>query len=125
MMGSSGVVKKADESLVSTVNGATAAASGATLLAIVVSEFNAFFGNAVNARSSIAHHATIIVADVLDTDIIAPEYKDIGFFSICSMRDATDRQQYCENNSAALTQKFQIHVIVPQIILLKFRRSDV
>ena len=55
------------------------AAGGAALLGVVVGEFDAFFGDAVDVGRAIAHRAAIVVADVVPADVIAPEDENVGF----------------------------------------------
>ncbi len=60
-------------------------ATGRTaLLSVVVGEGHAFFGNAVNVRGLVAHHAAVVVADVPRANIVAPDDENIGLFcSLC------------------------------------------
>ena len=53
------------------------AARGAALLRIVVGKGDAFFGDAVDVRRPVAHHATAEVADVPDADVVTPEDQDV------------------------------------------------
>ena len=53
------------------------AAGGAALLAVVVGERHAFFGDAVDVRGPVAHHAAAVVADVPHADVVAPENEDV------------------------------------------------
>ena len=57
------------------------ASGGATLLAVVVGERDAFFGDAVDIRGGVAHHASAEVTDVPSADVIAPEDQDIRLLS--------------------------------------------
>ena len=41
--------------------------------------FDEFFGNAIDVRGSIAHHAAAEMTDVPDADVVAPEDEDVGF----------------------------------------------
>src|SRR5439155_20751871 len=51
----------------------------AALLGIIIGEGHAFFGDSVDVGRAIAHHAPAEVADVPDSDVIAPKDEDIWF----------------------------------------------
>ena len=55
----------------------------AALLAVVVGEADAFIRNAVDIRCLVAHHATVVVADVPITDVVTPDDKDVGLLVLC------------------------------------------
>src|SRR6185312_11570757 len=50
------------------------------LLAVPVGEFDPFFGNTVDVRGSVAHHAVVVAADIPVADVIAPKDQNIGWF---------------------------------------------
>src|SRR5262249_12076643 len=52
---------------------------GAALLSIPVSEKCAFFRYAIDVRSPISHHAQVVSADVVPTNVVAHYEKDVGF----------------------------------------------
>src|SRR5207244_3035567 len=54
----------------------------AALLAVIISESNAFFSNAVNVGSLVSHHASAEVTDIPHADVIAPENQDVRL--LCS-----------------------------------------
>ena len=66
----------------------------ATLLTVIVSEENSFFGNSVDVRRLVPHHATVVVADVFRADVISPDNKDVGF--LCSL--GLSRRYNCHGN---------------------------
>ena len=47
------------------------------LLAVVVSESDAFFGDAVDVWGGVAHHASAEVTNVPSADVVAPENQDV------------------------------------------------
>ena len=49
------------------------AASRAALLRVAVGEGHAFSSDSINIRSSVAHHAAVVVADVPGADIVTPD----------------------------------------------------
>ena len=51
------------------------ASGGETLLAVPIDEQRALFRESVNVRRLVAHHALVVVADV-----IAPNDQDVGLF---------------------------------------------
>ena len=53
---------------------------GAALLRVGVGEQRAFFGDAVDVGSLIAHDAVVVGADVVNADVVAPDHQDIRFF---------------------------------------------
>ena len=53
------------------------AAGGAALLAIVVGEDQAFVGDAVDVGRLVAHHATVVVADVPVADVVAHDDQNV------------------------------------------------
>ena len=53
---------------------------GAALLAVEVRESHSLFGDAVDVRRPVAHHAAAEVADVPDTDVVAQRIRMFGFF---------------------------------------------
>jgi hypothetical protein len=55
------------------------APSCATLLAIVVGASDAFVGDAIDVRGSVAHHAATEIADIPRTDVVTPENQDVRF----------------------------------------------
>ena len=57
------------------------ASSRTALLAVVVGERDAFFGDTVDIRGGVAHHASAEVTDVPSADVIAPEDQDVRLFS--------------------------------------------
>ena len=59
------------------------ASCGATLLTVVVSKRQAFFGDAVDVRGAISHHPAVVVTDIPSTDVITPDHEDIGFLLLC------------------------------------------
>src|SRR5260370_20046239 len=72
------------------------APGGAALLAVPVREQRAFFGDAVNVRRLVAHHALVVGADVPVTDVIPPEDQDVGF-----LVRRPNRSDYTVNRSHA------------------------
>ena len=54
------------------------AASRAALLCVGIGEKRAFLGDTVDVWCVIAHDAEVIGADVMDTDVIAPDDEDVG-----------------------------------------------
>ena len=62
------------------------AAGGAGLLAVIVGEENTLVGDAVDVGRLVAHHAAVVVADVLGADVITPDDQDIGLLCRLSLR---------------------------------------
>ncbi len=58
------------------------ASSGTALLAVIVRESHALFGDAVDIRGGVAHHASAEVANVPSADVIAPEDQDVSCFAM-------------------------------------------
>src|SRR6266436_1063237 len=58
------------------------ASCGAALLSIGVREQSSFFRQAVNVGGSVAHHAEVVGANIADTDVVAPNHKDVGFLRL-------------------------------------------
>lgn len=56
------------------------AAGRAGLLTVPIGEERAFFGDAIDVGSFVAHHALIGGADVPVADVVAPEDEDVGLF---------------------------------------------
>ena len=54
------------------------AAGGAALLAVPVGEQRAFFGDAIDVRGLVTHHALVVGADVPVADVVAPDDEDVG-----------------------------------------------
>ncbi len=50
---------------------------GATLLTVKVGQERPFPGDPIDVRRLVTHHAVAISADVVDTDIVAPDHQDI------------------------------------------------
>ena len=75
------------------------AAGGAGLLGVVIGEGDAFFGDAVDVRRLVAHHAAVVVADVPGADVVAPNDEDVRLFN----RRLGQHRQYgkseCEEKS--------------------------
>ena len=65
----------ADGRLAGDESGATGRAA---LLAVPVGEQGAFFGDAVDIRRLVAHHAHVVGADVELADVITPDHQDVG-----------------------------------------------
>ena len=57
------------------------AAGGAGLLAVVVEEADALFGDAVDVGRLVAHQAVAVGADVGDADVVAEDDQDVRFVS--------------------------------------------
>ena len=55
------------------------AASGTTLLAVVIGEEDALVSDTVDVWRLEPHHAAVLVAAMLDADIITPDYEDVRF----------------------------------------------
>ena len=53
-------------------------ARGAALLSIVVGESHALGCDTVNIGRAITHKAAVVVTDVCDANVIAPDHKDVG-----------------------------------------------
>ena len=53
------------------------AAGGAGLLAVIVGEDRAFIGDAVDVGRAVAHHATVVGADVPVADVIAHDDENV------------------------------------------------
>src|SRR5207247_4618144 len=53
------------------------AAGGAGVLPVPVGEQRAAFGEAINVRCLVAHHALVVGADVPVTDVVAPDDEDV------------------------------------------------
>ena len=53
-------------------------ARGATLLAVIIGKYRAFFGYSVNIGGFVAHDAAAVITDIGNADIIAPNDQDIG-----------------------------------------------
>ena len=81
------------------------AASGTTLLAIIIREGDAFAGKAIDVGSFITHHATIVVADVPRSDVVSPENENVWFLgrwlhSQCHPRVSTHTEnRHCGSDS--------------------------
>jgi hypothetical protein len=52
---------------------------GAALLRIRVGEHHPLFGNAIAVRGLVTHDAVVIGADVVDADVVTPDYRDVRF----------------------------------------------
>jgi hypothetical protein len=61
------------------------------LLRVVVGKSDASFGNAVDIRWLVTHHATISVVDVPGANIVTPNNEDIGFLLL---RKSAGRDTY-------------------------------
>ena len=55
----------------------------AALLSIIVGETNAFASDSIDVWRLVAHHATVVVADVPRADIVAPNDEDIWLLLLC------------------------------------------
>ena len=66
----------------------------AALLRVVIGEGDAFFGDAIDVRRLVAHHAAAVVADVPGADVVAPDDEDVGFLvrRLNGGRDAKKRR---------------------------------
>src|SRR5277367_532485 len=53
-------------------------AGGTALLGIVVGEGNTLVRDAVDVGCAVAHHAEAEAAEVRNSDVIAPQYEDVG-----------------------------------------------
>ena len=58
------------------------AAGGAALLAVVVGEEDTLVGDAVDVGRLVAHHAAVVVADVLGADVVTPDDQDVGLLVV-------------------------------------------
>ena len=56
--------------------------SRARLFAVIVSEEHALFGDAVDVRCPITHHAFRVGADIAATDVVTPYHKDIWLLGL-------------------------------------------
>ncbi len=56
----------------------------AALLAISVGENSTFFGNTINVRRPVSHHAAVIGADIPISNIVAPDYQNIWFIRLAN-----------------------------------------
>ena len=61
-------------------------AGRAGLLTVVVRKGDPLPGDAVDVGSSVAHHATVVVADIPGADIVAPDHQDIRLLPLCEHR---------------------------------------
>ncbi len=89
------------------------AAGRAGLLAVVVLEFDAFLGDAVDVRGLVAHQAIGVGADVGDADVVAPDDEDVRLAAagrrcggrrrlrILCLRRCCSRRGKCEQRAAA------------------------
>ena len=73
------------------------AARGAGLLSIIVGEYRALVGDAVDVGRAIAHHATVVGADVPVADIIGHDDEHVGLLLLrgrgSEYRGSEQRQQ--------------------------------
>ena len=58
------------------------AARGAGLLSIIIGEYRALIGDAVDVGRAVAHHAAIVGADVPIADIVGHDDKDVGLLRL-------------------------------------------
>jgi hypothetical protein len=58
------------------------AAGCAALLPVPVSKDRAFFGEAVNVRRLVAHHAHVVGADIELADVVSPDDEDVGLLGL-------------------------------------------
>jgi len=54
------------------------AAGGTTLLGVVIGEYDAFIGNAVDIRRPVTHHSFGVSADIGLANVVAPNNDDVG-----------------------------------------------
>ena len=62
------------------------AAGGAGLLAVIVGEYRALIGDAVDVGRAIAHHAAIVGADVPVADVVGHDDEDVGLLLLLRRR---------------------------------------
>ena len=104
------------------------AACGAGLLGVVVGEADAFFGDAVDVRCFVAHHAAVVVADVPGSDIVTPDDEDVGFLLLRLSRRTEARQAEGEGDNSDVS--WSIHIILFGLVIserdsLRTRRSEI
>ena len=58
-------------------------ASRATLLAVILKEYDSFLRETVDVGGFKAHEAMAIGADIGDTDIVAPDDEDVWLVALC------------------------------------------
>ena len=82
------------------------ASGGAALFAVPVGEHRAFFGDAVDVRRAVAHHAVIVGAHVEPADVVGHDHQDVrlacgwcGRGTLLSLRRLCDPQNYCRRES--------------------------
>jgi hypothetical protein len=83
------------------------AACGAGLLAVVIGEADALAGDAVDVRRLISHHAAVVVADVPDADVIAPDHQDVRLGILGEYRRRGGEQH--EPHARAQNGEYRIH----------------
>src|SRR5262249_52984588 len=52
-----------------------------TLLAVEVGKSDSLIGDAIDTRCSVAHHASAVVANIPETDVVTPQDQKIWLFS--------------------------------------------
>ena len=66
----------------------------AALLAVVIREHGAFFGDAVDVRGLVPHQPMAVGADICDTDIVAHDDKDVGLVSRIGCADGQTKSEH-------------------------------
>ena len=87
------------------------AAGGAGLLAVVVGEHRAFFGDAVDIGRAVAHHAAVVGADVPLADVVAHDDQDVRLLGLGLSAPAAPTSASVAKAEAA-TQFFKLNVIL-------------
>ncbi len=80
----------------------------AALLRVIVGEGHAFPRHPVDVRRLVAHHATVVVADVPGTDVVAPDNQDVRLLRLLRLsltgrrsHDRPDRQHSSNDGPGA------------------------
>jgi hypothetical protein len=85
------------------------AAGGARLLAVIVGEDRALGGDAVDVGRAIAHHATVVGADVPVADIVTHDDEDVGLLLLLLRR----RGYWCDQCESERCQQGKPDVPAP------------
>jgi hypothetical protein len=62
-------------------------------MGIVVSEHDPFLGQPIDVRRPAAHHAPVVGADIVDTDVVTPDNQDVWFLTLSRRGLGAAKQQ--------------------------------
>jgi hypothetical protein len=80
------------------------APGGAALLGVVVREHPAFAGDPVDVGRFVAHDAVVVCADIVHTDVVAPDDDNVWLFSVRGGDGRNDSQATAEGENRQAEQ---------------------